>query len=235
MAAPRHILAMGGAFLADPENNLALERYFVELTGRESPRVLFIPTASGDNEPYQLRFFQAFTTLGCRPRVLPMFRRTPADLARFVLEHDAIAVGGGNTRSMLAVWRDWGLDRVLAEAHARSIVLGGSSAGSICWFEEGVTDSIAGPLTRLPCLGFVPGSNCPHYDGEKDRRPAYQAMVKAGDIQGGYAADDGVGLHFTDGAFVQAVASRPKATGWRVIREGDDVVETAIEPVRLSP
>jgi peptidase E len=136
---------------------------------------------------------------------------------------------------MLAVWRDWGLDRVLAEAYARGIVLGGSSAGSICWFAEGVTDSIAGPLTRLPCLGFVGGSNCPHYDSEKDRRPAYQAMVKSGEIQDGYAADDGVGLHFTDGAFVQAVASRPKAMGWRVVRKADDVDETAIEPVRLSP
>lgn len=234
MAQDRHVLAMGGAFLADPENNLALERYFRDLTGKSAPRVLFVPTASGDNEPYQLRFFQAFTRLGCQAEVLPFFRRTPRDLESFVLEHDAIAVGGGNTRTMLAVWREWGLDAILRKAHLMGIVLGGSSAGSICWFEDGITDSIAGPLTRLPCLGFVAGSNCPHYDSEKDRRPAFQAMIAAGEAKDGYAADDGTGLHFIDGAFATAVASRPKSMAWRVRREGATAVEEAIEPRRLA-
>ena len=176
MPVTKHVFAMGGAFLADPDNNLHLERYFKELTGREAPRVLFIPTASGDHEAYQLRFYQAFTRLGCIPNVLPFFKRTPQKLDEFVLEHDAIAVGGGNTRTMLAIWRDWGLDTILRQAYERGTPMGGSSAGSICWFEQGITDSIAGPLTALPCLGFVPGSNCPHYDSEKDRRPTFQAM-----------------------------------------------------------
>lgn len=230
----RHILAMGGAFLADPDGNLLLERYFKELTDLESPKVLFVPTASGDNEPYSLRFFQAFSRLGCQPALLPLFKRTPRDLPDFVLGHDAIAVGGGNTRTMLAVWRDWGLDAILRSAHERGIVLGGSSAGSICWFEEGITDSVAGPLTRLPCLGFLKGSNCPHYDSEKERRPTYQAMVKAGAIANGYAADDGVGLHFIDGEFIQAVASKPRAMAWSLSRQGDDVLEDPIDPTRLG-
>jgi dipeptidase E len=235
MAQPRHILAMGGAFLADPDNNLTLERYFRDLTGKAAPRVLFVPTASGDNEPYQLRFFQAFARLGCQPAVLPFFKRTPRDLEAFVLSHDAIAVGGGNTRTMLAVWRDWSLDAMLRKAYEAGIVLGGSSAGSICWFEDGITDSIAGPLTRLPCLGLVAGSNCPHYDSEKDRRPVFQAMIASGAVKDGYAADDGTGLHFVDGAFAGAVASRPASMAWRVRREGAAAVEEAIEPRRLAP
>jgi len=233
MSRSRHVFAMGGAFLADPENNLHLERYFRDLTGRESPRVLFIPTASGDNEPYQLRFFQAFTRLGCRPAVLPFFKRTPQDLEGFVMEHDAIAVGGGNTRTMLAIWRDWGLDGILARAYERGIPMGGSSAGSICWFEHGITDSIAGPLTSLRCLGLVTGSNCPHYDSEPERRPTYRAMVASGEVAAGHAADDGVGLHYVEGAFQRAVANRPRAMAWSLARDATgQAVETAIEPLR---
>lgn len=234
MARSRHILAMGGGFLADPENNLHLERYFRDLTSLASPRILFVPTASGDHEPYQLRFFQAFTRLGCRPSVLPFFKRTPQDLEAFVMEHDAIAVGGGNTRSMLAIWRDWGLDAILRKAYDNGTPMGGSSAGSICWFAQGITDSIAGPLTALPCLGFLSGSNCPHYDSETERRPTYQAMVASGQVADGHAADDGVGLHFVDGMFHQAVANRPKSMAWSIRRTPTGVDEQAVEPVRLA-
>ncbi|MBI1396513.1 MAG: peptidase E [Betaproteobacteria bacterium] len=232
MASRKHVFAMGGAFLADPDSNLRLETYFRDLTGLDRPKVLFVPTASGDHEGYQLRFFQAFTKLGCRPAVLPFFRRTPRDLEGFVREHDAIAVGGGNTRSMLAIWRDWGLDTILRAAYDDGVPMGGSSAGSICWFDVGITDSIAGPLTALPCLGFVAGSNCPHYDSEKDRRPAYQELIATGQVPDGHAADDGVGLHFVDGVFHQAVANREKALAWAVRRTDAGVDEQAVEPVR---
>ena len=228
----KHVLAMGGAFLADPDNNLHLEYAFKSLTGRDAPKVLFIPTASGENEAYQLRFYQAFTRLGCKPGVLSFFKRTPQQLREFVLDYDAIAVGGGNTRTMLAIWRDWGLDGILREAYDRGVPLGGSSAGSICWFERGITDSIAGPLTALPCLGLVPGSNCPHYDSEKDRRPTFQGMIGRGDVPDGYAADDGTALHFVDGVFHEAVASRPKAMAWRLRHVNGAAEETAIEPLR---
>jgi peptidase E len=223
---------MGGAFLADPDSNLHLETYFKDLTGLASPKILFIPTASGDNEPYQLRFYQAFMRLGCQPAVLPFFKRTPKPLDEFVAGFDAITVGGGNTRSMLAIWRDWGLDGILRDAYERGVPMGGSSAGSICWFEQGITDSIVGPLTSLPCLGLVPGSNCPHYDSEKDRRPTFQAMVGAGQVQDGMAADDGVGLHYVDGVFHRAVANRPKAMAWAVRRVAGGIEEVPIEPQR---
>jgi peptidase E len=106
--------------------------------------------------------------------------------------------------------------------------LGGGSAGSICWFEYGVTDSIAGPLTALPGLGFLAGSNCPHYDSERDRRPTFRRMVASGRVPDGVAADDGVALHYVDGKLARVVSSRAKAKGYRLKRSGKRTVEKAL-------
>ena len=224
----KHILAIGGMALPPDLDNLLLIDYFLGLTAKRKPKVAFIGTAHGDADMGRLRFYAGFSQFSCKPSHLPLFARTPRDLESFVLEHDAIYVGGGNTRSMLAVWRDWGLDVHLRKAWERGIVLGGASAGSICWFEHGVTDSIAGPLTALPCLGFLEGSNCPHYDSEKGRRPTFQKLVAKGGIPGGYAADDGAALHYVDGKLARVVASLPKARGYRVTRSGRRAVERRV-------
>lgn len=134
---------------------------------------------------------------------------------------------------MLAVWRDYGFDKVLAEAYERGIILCGVSAGSICWFEEGVTDSFGEILTPLKCLGFLEGSNCPHYDSEPDRRPSYQRLVREGKISPGIAADDGVGLHFVDGRLKRVVTAAPKAKAYRVELVRRTVRETALPARRL--
>jgi len=230
----RQIIAIGGAALPAELDNLLLVDYFLRQTRRRNPRVAFIGTAGGDAEAGRLRFYAGFSQFRCRPSHLPLFARTPRDLAAFVLEQDAIFVGGGNTRSMLAVWRDWGLDRHLRAAWEHGVVLGGASAGSICWFEHGVTDSIAGPLTALPCLGFLPGSNCPHYDSEPLRRPTYRRLVAAGRLPGGIAADDGVALHYIDGRLARVVSSRPGAHGYRVTRAGRCALERRLPARRLA-
>lgn len=230
----RHIVAMGGAVLLPEAEDLSLERYILDLCGKRRPRVAFVPTASGDDQSYILRFYQCYSRLTLALSHLPFFRRTPADLRALVFEHDVIHIGGGNTKSMLAVWREYGFDAILREAWERGIVLCGSSAGSICWFEEGVTDSIDGPLTPLACLGFLAGSNCPHYDGEKDRRPAYTRMVRSGVLSDGYAADDGVGLHFINDRFHRAVSARPKSKAYRVERAGRTVRERALKTTYLG-
>lgn len=213
-------------------DNLRLVRYFLAQTGRRKPKVAFIGTAHGDSEIGRLRFYAGFSQLECRPTHLPLFARTPRDLESFVLDQDAIYVGGGNTRSMLAVWRDWGLDGYLRQAYDRGVVLGGASAGSICWFESGLTDSIAGPLTALPCLGFLPGANCPHYDSERLRRPTFTKLIARGAMPGGLAADDGAALHFIDGKLTCTVASMPRKKGYRVSRSGRGAVERAL-PTRI--
>jgi len=219
------IIAMGGGALPVELDNLLLVRYFLAQTRRRKPRVAFIGAAHGDSDAGRLRFYAGFSRFECRLTHLPLFARTPRDLESFVLEQDAIFVGGGNTKSMLAVWRDWGLDRILRTAWERGVVLGGVSAGSICWFENGVTDSVAGPLTALPCLGFLSGSNCPHYDSEPLRRPTFQKLIASGNLPDGVAADDGVGLHYIDGRLAHVVSSRPRAKGFRITRGGKRAVE----------
>jgi peptidase E len=121
------------------------------------------------------------------------------------------------------------VDLALRKAYDQGVVLGGWSAGSICWFEQGVTDSIAGPLTVLPCLGFLEGSNCPHYDSERDRRPTYEKLIGKGLILPGLAADDGVGLHFINEELIEVVSQAPKARGWRVRAQGKAATSKAIK------
>jgi dipeptidase E len=210
------ILALGGHGLAPGG---AIERLLVELTGVECPRVLFVPTASGDSADYVVRFYSAFPHGLARPSHLTLFGIPPADLRALVLAQDAIYVGGGNTANMLAVWRVHGLDALLREAWEQGIVLAGVSAGAICWFDAGVTDSFRRELDGLACLGFLRGSNCPHYDSEPARRPAYHRLV-AGGFPAGVAADDGVALRFAGEELVEVVTARAGARAYRVEADG---------------
>ncbi|MGH2344977.1 MAG: Type 1 glutamine amidotransferase-like domain-containing protein, partial [Chloroflexota bacterium] len=156
------IVAMaGGGFSMEQENPL-LDRYVLSLARSARPRVLFLQP--GDSPSYFERFHAAFDRLPCEHAHLSLFAPGVADIRALLLAQDVIYVGGGNTKSMLALWREWGLDRVLREAWQNGVVLCGISAGAICWFEQGVTDSIPGSLTPLQCLGLLPGSACPHYD-----------------------------------------------------------------------
>ena len=223
----------GGGFLAEPRN-LALEHYIVSQTSRSRPNVLMIPTARGDDAGYIAKFHAAFSELGATTAHLPLFERT-ADLRALILAQDAIFVGGGNTKSMLAVWREWGLPALLREAYEKGIVLGGQSAGAICWFEQGVTDSWAERLRPLECMGFLSGSCCPHYDGEIERRPAYHALMQAGDIKAGYAIEDTVAVHFRGGRLERAVSKRAGARAYYVSIEAGSVKERALDMTCLSP
>jgi len=214
----------------EPENPL-LDDFILSLTGKDRPRVAFVPTASGDAEGYTLRFFEAFAKKAV-PSQLALFRRSVADLRAFVFSQDVIYVGGGNTASLLGVWRAHGLDRVFKEAHERGIVLTGPSAGGLCWFESGVTDSFGPGLARLEGgVGIIPGSFCPHYDGEVERRPTFHRLVREG-LAPGYAADDGAALVFEGTVLREVVASRPEALAYRVESRGNEVVEKAL-PVRF--
>ncbi|MEW8979622.1 MAG: peptidase E [Symbiobacterium sp.] len=223
----------GGGFSMEPENPL-LDRYVLGLTGKDRPKVCFLPTASGDAEGYIVNFYRAMVRLGAEPTHLSLLRPTERDMAGLLLSQDVIYVGGGNTKNMLALWRAWGIDEVLRTAWERGVILTGLSAGSICWFEEGVTDSVPGELSALKALGFLKGSHCPHYDGEKERRPAYHRLRTAGALGDGIAADDGVGLHYVEGELVKVVSSRPHARAYRVFADGDTVREEAIVPQYLG-
>ena len=230
----RHIVAVGGAGFSAETGNLALERYVTDLTGKARARVCFIPTASGDSQSYIDRFFAASEQLPWEPSVLSLFRGETPDLASVVFNQDLIYVGGGNTRNMLVLWRDWGLDKLMREAWERGIVLTGVSAGSICWFEQGVTDSVPGSLNPLTCLGFLAGSNCPHYNSEAERQPSYTRFVGGGEMLPGYATDDGVALHYTGTELHRVISWIPGGRAFCVERDGDASIETLIEPEFLA-
>jgi dipeptidase E len=210
---PRQIISIGGGGFYRDADNLELEKYIIRQAGDESPRVAFVPTASGEPDHYLSSFYSAFLKLGCRPSVLTFFKRTP-ELRSFLLNQDVIYVGGGNTKSLLAVWRDWGVTEILREAWESGIVLTGVSAGAICWFEQGLTDSFSDGLRPLDCLGFLPGSCCPHYDGEAQRRPSYHRLLASGEISAGIAIEDWTGVHFKGNEIYRVVTSKRGARAY---------------------
>lgn len=228
----RMIIALGGGGFSMEASPL-LDNFILAAAGVAQPRVLLVPTASGDAADYITRFYR---TVGRRARCkhVELFRRIEADLRSFVLEHDVIYVGGGNTANMLAVWRVHGLDAILREAYEAGKVMAGISAGAVCWFEGAVTDSLHPELRPLrDGLGLLPGPMVPHYDGEADRRPTLHRLIADGTFASAWAADDSTAIVFRDGAFVEAVASVAGKSAWRVERGADGAaVETRI-PARL--
>ncbi len=231
------VVAMGGGgFSMEPDNPL-LDDHVLELAragrGRDRPRVCFLPTASGDAPGYVADFYAAFARRS-EATHLDLFKRSVEDVEAFLLDQDVVYVGGGNTENMLAVWRVHGVDRALRLAWQAGTVMTGVSAGSLCWFETGTTDSFGAGLAPLSAgLGFVPGSHAPHYDSELTRRPHYHELVAEGVLPAGYAADDGAALVFRGPDLAEVVASRPGALGYRVERgPGGEAIETPL-PVRV--
>jgi dipeptidase E len=224
----------GGGFLMEPDNP-RLDRYILSLAPRSPAKICYVPTASGDSHYNIARFYEAFPVDRCLPSHLRLFGRKIQDLRTFLLDQDIVYVGGGATTYMLAIWRLAGLDAVLREAWERGIVLSGISAGALCWFEAGLTDTFGRPLQALrDGLGFLPGSFCPHYDGEQDRRPAFHAAVGDGTVPPGLAADDGAAVVYRGTAVAETVSSRPAARAWRVERTAQGVRETEIVPRYLD-
>lgn len=230
----KQIIAMGGGgFSMEPENPL-LDLYVLQQASSENPKVCFVPTASGDADGYIQRFYKAFGEHACEPSHLSLFNPPTTDLEDYVLSKDIMYVGGGNTRNLLVLWKEWGLDAILKKAWEQGIILAGLSAGSICWFEEGVTDSVPGELTGLTCLGLLPGSNCPHYDGEQERRPSYHRLMQEGMVGHGIAVDDGVGIHYLDRNIHRVISSRPHARAYCVESRNGVITENGLVPVFLG-
>jgi len=233
-----HIVAMGGGgFSMEPDNPL-LDDFVLSLSRRRPARVCFVPTASADSATYLVNFYRAFAGR-CIPTDLtlfdsPMLARRPAhsaDLAAFVAEQDVIYVGGGSTANLLSLWRAHGLDVVLREAWANGIVLSGVSAGMLCWFSGGITDSYGGLEQLDDGLGLIAASGCPHYNGSEERRRTYHGAIADGMVSG-YGVDDSAALYFAGAELVEAVSSRPEAGAYRVQRTDGRAVETRV-PVRF--
>ena len=166
----KQIIAIGGGGFGRNPGIGIIEQYILDQSDKDTPNICFIPTATGDNEAYKVSYYATMTKLNCNPTHLDFFKRTP-NLDKLIQKQDVIFVGGGNTKSMLAVWRDWNLDNILKKAYESGTIMSGVSAGAICWFEKGITDSWKDHQSIIPCLGFVKGVCCPHYDEEPERIP----------------------------------------------------------------
>lgn len=215
------------------EDNTALDQYVLDAARSARPRICFVPTASGDSDNYIVRFYKRFTTLPCEPTHLELFRRNVDDIDAFIRSQDVVYVGGGNSANMLAVWKLHGVDVALRTAASGGTVLAGISAGSLCWFDAGVTDSFGSKLAPIAGLGLLGGSNCPFYDGTTERRSTYHRFIRDG-MPSGIATDIGVALHFVDGTLKRVVSSRRNAKAYRVGLRADGLDETVIEPEYLG-
>jgi len=204
MSEKGQIIAIGGGGFGRNPNHRKIEKYILELTGKGKPNVVFFPTASAENQAYIIQFYKCFTKISCEPSHVTFFQRTPR-LDSIINKADVIYVGGGNTKSMLAVWQEWKLDKLLLKAYNNGKILCGVSAGAICWFEQGITDSWASNLNVMDCLGFLPEMACPHYQEEKDRRPDVHKMLKQGKCGPGWAIDGGAAIHFKNGKYYKSI------------------------------
>ena len=190
----KNIVAIGGGGFGRSLGNLMIEKFIISLVKKEKVKVCFIPTASGDDDLYKLNFYRAFSSLDCLTTHIDFFSRTE-NLEDKVLNQDIIYVGGGNTKSMLAVWKDWNLHEILREGYERGVLMSGVSAGAICWFDKGITDSYSDKLEIIDCLGFVDGVACPHFDEEKEREPFVNEIVQNKTIESCICIEGNCALH----------------------------------------
>jgi dipeptidase E len=218
----RRILAMGGGGFTMQDRSAALDRLVLTLTGTPAPRICFLPTASGDGRDQTTRFFERYSGWPCEPSVLSLFHlgRDRIEPRAHLLAQDAIYVGGGSMRNMLAVWREHGVDETMRSAWERGIVLAGLSAGAMCWFESGITMSGGAPRPAAG-LGLIEGSMSVHLDGEPERLPAYRRAVATGEVPPGHAVEDGAALLVCGTRISRYVSSRPGARVMRVEADGE--------------
>ena len=232
MPSTRNIIAIGGGGFGGSPGQGIIEQYILNQTRKKRPKICFIPTATGDNEAYKVNFYSTFTKLNCEPTHLDFFKRTP-DLKKLILNQDVIFVGGGNTKSMLAVWNEWKLDKILKEAYRNGIVMSGVSAGAICWFQNGITDSWASELKIMPCLNFVRGTCCPHYDEEPERKPFVKNLLDRKKVKKIYAVDGGVALHIKNEENFKSVVFRKTKSSYAVSLERKNLIEKSFRKVIL--
>lgn len=231
---PRQVLAIGGGGFSVAGRPTPLDDYLLSLPGLECPRLCFVPTASGDDAAYLDRFYTSFAQRRCTLTHLALFQRDRRDLRELLLEQDIIFVGGGNTVNLLAVWRAHGVDMVMREAYQRGVVLAGISAGALCWFEGGTTDSFSDLVPLHDGLGILSGSVCPHYSLDSARQTLYHQAIRDG-LKPGLAIDDGAAAHYLDEQLAQTVGEVQGCACHAVAILSGSVEETRLPTRYLSP
>jgi dipeptidase E len=229
-----HIVAIGGGGFSDLEIITPIDRYLLDLTGKDRPRVCFIGTATGDSERYLTKFYRAYSSVAIATD-LSLFGAPDAAYVSRVMEQDLVFVGGGNTANLLAVWRLHGLDMLLRQAWESGTVLAGISAGAICWFEACLTDSFGPQLAPLrDGVGLLPGSAAPHLALDPERRPRFVAEIRAGNLPDGIGVDDGAAAHFVGTKLERVVSEVPDRSASLFELHNGEVNETRLEATSLN-
>ena len=229
----RQVIAIGGGGFGRTQDSTLIEQFILDQTFKKNPKICFIPTATGDLDPYIVNYYSVFSRLNCEPTHISFFKRT-IDLEEHILKQDAIFVGGGNTKSMLAVWRDWDLDLILQKAYDKGVVMSGVSAGAICWFQRGLTDSWASDLKMMECMNIIPGNCAPHYDEEPERRPATKKFLQDESISYMYGIEGGAALHFINEQPNSTIRFKKNKNAYKVTLESNQVDENPYQVLELD-
>ncbi|HET6629500.1 MAG TPA: peptidase E [Woeseiaceae bacterium] len=224
------IFGAGGCFFVEPWQEPLLQRHLLSLAGVPVPRICFLGTANGDNPADIEQFYRQMGRHACRPSHLKLFEPHTDRFRAWFLEHDIIYVGGGATRNLMALWEEWGIVAALHDAWQAGVVLAGTSAGSICWFEGCITDSLPARMLPLRCTGFLAGSGCTHYDARPDRPAAFRRYLLEGRIPfPGIATENHTALHYRGRELFEVVTARRGSKAWRLTRRGDAIVEAPLD------
>ena len=215
----KQIVSIGGGGFGRSLSSCLIEKYILGLSGADCPRICFLPTATGDNDSYIVRFYSIFTRLNCVPSHIEFFKRT-IDIDTHIMNQDIVFVGGGNTKSMLAVWSDWNMKSILEKAYNKGVIMSGVSAGAICWFTNGVTDSWDNHLQLLPCMDFIKGTCCPHYDEEPSRIPYVKKILEDQKVKNCISIEGGAALHFIDGIPTRSLSFDNSKNSYEVSFDG---------------
>ena len=229
----RNIIAIGGGGFGRNPGDGVIEQYILDQANVEKPNICFIPTATGDNEAYKVNYYSTFSKLNCNPVHLDFFKRTP-NLEKLISEQNAIFIGGGNTKSMLAVWKDWGLDDLLHKAYKNGVVMSGVSAGANCWFESAVVDSWADDLQVINCMGFVKGNYCPHYDEEPQRRPSVKKFLEDKVFDSCFSSEGNSALHIKNESDYLSINFGKEKKSYKVSLVNGKVIEVPFENLTIT-
>ena len=233
MRKPGQIIALGGGMFSMESDNGMLDKYILNLVPKEKPKICFMGTASNDGIEYRDMFYNFFNKMKCEPSHLS-FLDQPKNIEKFILSQDIIHVGGGNTSLIIDTWKKFGVDKIMRKAWRSGVILTGMSAGAICWFQDGITNPSPGKLNRLPCLGLLKGSFCPHYDDKVELKRSFHKLILDGVIADGIGAEDGAAVHYLDDKIIRVVTSRPGVTAYSVKKVKNKIVETALDSVYLG-
>ena len=231
----KQIIAIGGGQFTNKSKDALIVNYILKQNSTPNcPLVCLVPTASGDESRFILKFCEVFANIGARPSFLSLFALPTADIESFIMEKDIICVDGGNSRSMWAVWNEWGMADILRKAYDAGKVMAGISAGAMCWFAGGSTSSVPGRLSKIDGMSILPESFSPHFGQEGLRRPTMHQFIQNGELPAGYGVDDGAALHFVDGKLKQAVRFYPGAEAYFIQKGEGSVIEEELGIVDLT-